>query len=118
MMIKGIGGIFWRTNDVEATKKWYREALKLDIESWNGTVIAPEAGSETIFSLFAKDDGYFPLEQQAMLNFQMHNLEESLRHLEQLGLPLAKQPIINEYGKFAWIEDPDGRLIELWERSN
>ncbi|HBS46024.1 MAG TPA: glyoxalase, partial [Paenibacillus sp.] len=23
---------------------------------------------------------------------------------------------ISEFGKFVWIEDPEGRLIELWEK--
>jgi len=26
-MIKGFGGIFWRTKNLEATKKWYSEVL-------------------------------------------------------------------------------------------
>jgi glyoxylase I family protein len=23
---------------------------------------------------------------------------------------------ISEYGKFIWIKDPEGRLVELWEK--
>ncbi|MNP86033.1 Glyoxalase-like domain protein [compost metagenome] len=51
-----------------------------------------------------------------MLNFQVHNLDETIEHLEQIGVPLAKNKETGEYGKFIWIEDPDGRLIELWEK--
>lgn len=51
-MIKGFGGVFWRTNNLEAVKKWYSEVLQLDIGEWNGTVIRPQAGNETVFFIF------------------------------------------------------------------
>ncbi|WP_308634071.1 VOC family protein [Paenibacillus silvisoli] len=115
-MIKGFGGIFWRTNNMEAVKKWYSEALKLDINDWNGTMIKPESDTKTIFSFFAADDSYFPTDQQVMLNFQVHDLDETIRHLERIGVPLAKEKESSEYGKFVWIKDPEGRMIELWEK--
>lgn len=115
-MIKGFGGIFWRTKNLEVIKKWYNEVLKIEIDNWNGTVIKSPSESETIFSFFTEDDRYFPVEQQVMLNFQVHNLDETIKHLEQMGVPLAKNKEISEFGKFIWIEDPEGRLIELWEK--
>ncbi|MNO07897.1 Glyoxalase-like domain protein [compost metagenome] len=51
-----------------------------------------------------------------MLNFQVQQLDAVLKHLEHIGVPLAKEPESSEYGKFVWIKDPDGRLIELWEK--
>lgn len=115
-MIKGFGGVFWRTNNLEVIKKWYSEVLQIDINQWNGTVIKPQAEQETIFSFFTGEDTYFPREQQVMLNFQVDNLEETIEHLEHIGVPLAKPKVEGEYGKFAWIEDPEGRLVELWEK--
>ena len=116
-MIKGFGGIFWRTKNLDVIKKWYSEVLKIDeIENWNGTVIKPQVGNETIFSFFAENDSYFPTEQQVMLNFQVHDLNETIKHLEQIGVPLAKEKEVSDYGKFIWIEDPEGRLVELWEK--
>lgn len=117
MMIKGFGGIFWRTNNIDVVKKWYNEALKLDIGDWNGTMIKPQLGNETIFSLFAEGDQYFPTEQQVMLNFQVFNLDETIKHLEEVGVPLEKDKETSEFGEFIWIKDPEGRLIELWEKS-
>lgn len=114
-MIKGFGGIFCRTKNVEVVKKWYSEVLKIEFEDWNGTVIKPQQGNETIFSFFAENDRYFPTEQQVMLNFQVHDMDETIQHLEQMGVPLAKDKESSEYGTFIWIEDPEGRLIELWE---
>jgi len=116
MMIKGFGGIFWRTKNLDTIKKWYSEVLKIDLETWNGTIIKPHSENETIFSFFAEGDSYFPLEQQVMLNFQVDNLDETIKHLEQIGVPHVKEKEIGEYGKFIWIEDPEGRRIELWEK--
>ena len=115
-VIKGFGGIFWRTKNLEVVKKWYSEVLKIEIENWNGTIIKPHSGNETIFSFFAEDDSYFPTEQQVMLNFQVYNLNETIKHLEQIGVPLVKEKEISEFGKFIWIEDPEGSLVELWEK--
>lgn len=116
MMIKGFGGIFWRTKNVDAIKRWYSEVLNLEFEGWNGTIIKPQAGNETIFSFFSEDDLYFPPEQQVMLNFQVDNIDEFIKHLEQMGVPLEKNKETNDYGAFIWIKDPEGRLIELWEK--
>ncbi|MBD3919159.1 glyoxalase [Paenibacillus sp. PR3] len=115
-MIKGFGGIFWRTQNLELIKKWYSEVLQIEIDNWNGTVIKSDSGSETIFSFFTEDDSYFPPDQQVMLNFQVHNVNETIKHLEQIGVPLAKDKEVTDYGTFVWIKDPEGRLIELWEK--
>ncbi|MEK0313892.1 VOC family protein [Cohnella sp. 56] len=115
-MIKGFGGVFWRTKNLEATKKWYSDVLKIDIENWNGTVITPDAENKTIFSFFAENDSYFPTNQQVMLNFQVHNLNETIEHLAQIGVPLAKPKEAGDFGQFVWVKDPDGRLVELWEK--
>jgi len=117
-MIKGFGGVFWRTKNLELIKSWYSQVLKIDINDWNGMVIKNQEGSETVFSFFGEHDGYFPADQQVMLNFQVHSMDEMIKHLEQLGVPLAKNQEVNEFGKFVWIKDPEGRLIELWEKKN
>ncbi|MDD9269443.1 VOC family protein [Paenibacillus sp. GCM10023248] len=115
-MIKGFGGVFWRTKNLEVVKKWYSEVLKIEIDNWNGTVIKPQAGNETIFSFFTEDDNYFPTEQQVMLNFQVHSLDETMKHLAHMGVPLAKDKESSDFGSFIWIKDPEGRLVELWEK--
>ncbi|WGT36755.1 glyoxalase [Lysinibacillus sp. 1 U-2021] len=115
-MIKGFGGIFWRTKNLASVKKWYSETLMLEINDWNGTIIKPQEGNETIFSFFTEQDNYFPAEQQVMLNFQVHDVNEMIKHLEHLDVPLAKPLKCTEFGKFIWIKDPEGRLIELWEK--
>ncbi|MEK4275679.1 hypothetical protein CXK86_30780 [Paenibacillus sp. BGI2013] len=67
-------------------------------------------------TVFIENDSYFPTEQQVMLNFQVHNLNETMKHLEQISVLLAKKKEISEFGKFILNEVPEGRLVELWEK--
>ena len=116
MNITGFGGIFWRTKNLEEIKKWYSKVLNIEIENWNGTIIKPQSDNETVFSFFSESDSYFPTEQQVMLNFQVENLDDSIKHLEKMGIPPVMDKTVNGFGQFIWIEDPEGRRIELWEK--
>ncbi|RLQ94480.1 VOC family protein [Falsibacillus albus] len=116
MKIEGFGGIFWRTKNLEDIKSWYSKVLNIEIENWNGAILTPQPGNETVFSFFTEDDPYFPTNQQVMLNFQVENLDDSIKHLEEIGVPIVMEKAVDEYGKFIWIEDPEGRRIELWEK--
>ncbi|WP_096272440.1 VOC family protein [Paucisalibacillus globulus] len=115
MNVLGIGGVFLRVEKIEELKEWYQEVLSISLEDWNGTILHPKSGNETVFSFFKKDSDYFPKKHDVMLNFQVENMEECLSHLDRLGIPLVKQVEKSEYGTFATIEDPEGRWIELWE---
>jgi xylose isomerase len=61
--------------------------LGIKFRYWNGTIIKPHSGNETIFSFFTADDSYFPTEQQEMLNFQVYNLNETIK-----GIPVELHP--------------------------
>lgn len=116
MKIKGFGGVFWRTKDVDALVQWYKEVLGIVMGEWNGTIMQQQSGNETVFSFFTNENNYFPLEQSVMLNFQVEDMKACIEHLQQKGIPLLKEPEVSEYGTFIWISDPDGRWIELWEK--
>jgi predicted enzyme related to lactoylglutathione lyase len=114
--IIGFGGVFWRTKQMDTLKTWYSEVLGIPMEEWNGAIITPGSGNQTVFSFFSEESDYFPKEQSVMLNFQVKSMEECLKHLEQKGVPLLRKPEKSEYGTFTWIADPEGRWIELWEK--
>ena len=50
-----------------------------------------------------------------MINYRVDNLDELLAQLRQGGVEIAGGPEAAENGKFAWILDPDGNKVELWE---
>jgi len=43
------------------------------------------------------------------------NLAEMLAQLRAAGIAVIGGPESHENGKFAWIMDPDGNKMELWE---
>ncbi|MEH6996482.1 VOC family protein [Neobacillus drentensis] len=117
MNVIGFGGVFWRSSNISELKKWYKEVLGIPLDNeWNGTIFPSKEGNETIFSLFKEDSDYFPMEQQVMLNFQVEDMNECVKHLQKLGISLLKEPEKSEFGTFTWIADPEGRRIELWEK--
>jgi predicted enzyme related to lactoylglutathione lyase len=50
-----------------------------------------------------------------MINYRVENLDELLEALRQEGVEIDPKREDFEYGRFAWIMDPEGNRIELWE---
>jgi catechol 2,3-dioxygenase-like lactoylglutathione lyase family enzyme len=120
--VTGIGGVFFKTPDSQATAAWYRDRLGLPIEPWGGSVLhwrtlddAEERGY-TVWSPFALDaDKFDPSDQPFMMNYRVDDLAALLDELRAGGVQIVGELEQHENGKFAWIMDPDGRKIELWE---
>ncbi|MEZ5986522.1 MAG: VOC family protein [Hyphomonas sp.] len=119
----GLGGVFFRCRDVEATRAWYQRVLGMHIDDYGGTSFGhaesaarfPE-GSRTIWAPFKADSDYFkPSEADYMLNLMVDDFDGMLEQLKAEGVALEGEPMIESYGKFAWVMDPDGRKIELWQ---
>jgi predicted enzyme related to lactoylglutathione lyase len=50
-----------------------------------------------------------------MINYRIDNMAEMLAALQRNGVQILKGPESDENGTFAWILDPDGNKVELWE---
>ena len=50
-----------------------------------------------------------------MQNFRVENLLHLLDELKNEGVIIVGDMETYDYGKFAWILDPEGNKIELWE---
>jgi predicted enzyme related to lactoylglutathione lyase len=50
-----------------------------------------------------------------MINYRIDNLAELLAQLQRNGVEILKGPDSDDNGTFAWILDPDGNKVELWE---
>ncbi len=116
MKTLGLGGVFLRMQNVDKMIEWYREVLKIEFLDWNGAIFLPAQESCTIFSFFSEENDYFPLNQRVMLNFQVDDMEEFLKHIQDLKIEIIKEPEKSEFGHFVWIKDPEGNLIEVWQR--
>ena len=50
-----------------------------------------------------------------MINYRVENLDELLKLLRSEGVEVDDRLEEYDYGRFAWIMDPEGNRIELWE---
>ena len=115
----GIGGVFFRSADPEALYRWYERHLGLRREGDTAVVLrwADDAPTgSTVFAIFPRDTSYFgPSGQQFMVNVRVHDLDGLLARLAAEGVTIDPRREDYPYGRFAWIVDPDGNRVELWE---
>ncbi|MGH9523667.1 MAG: VOC family protein, partial [Terriglobales bacterium] len=99
---------------------WYEKHLGLaqDAESHTVDFKSKDAqtGEEahTYWSLFKSDTKYLePSTSTFMINYRVADMDAVLSALESEGIEiLGRQD--EDYGRFAWIMDPEGNKIELW----
>ncbi len=120
--ITGIGGIFFKsTGDHAALAAWYQKHLGLRLEEFGGAILKwPEDTAEdrglTVWHVADKGHQVVQPEQSSfMINYRVDDLVELLAQLRAGGVEVIQGPESHENGKFAWIMDPDGNKVELWE---
>jgi len=120
--ITGIGGVFFKSKgDNAELAKWYQEHLGMPAEDWGGAILRwPDDKAEdkglTVWHLAASDSKWFsPSDSSFMINYRVDNLDDMISQLRASGVEIVKGPESAENGKFAWVMDPDGNKVELWE---
>lgn len=116
--ITGIGGVFIKSADPHALSAWYRDKLGIEIESWGGAVLkqSPQSPPQAVWSPFEEGTQYFePSKRDVMINFAVDDLNAYLKEIEARGVKVVGKMETDPNGKFAWMIDPDGTKIELWE---
>jgi len=56
-----------------------------------------------------------PSGREFMLDFAVDDMDAFLARLKAKGVPILKRDDSDPSGKFAWLLDPDGTKIELWQ---
>lgn len=123
--VTGIGGIFFKARDPKQLMAWYNQHLGLSAPttedetyvtfSWRESDALNRDGS-TVWALFPQDTSYFaPSASPFMINYRVADLDGLLEQLRAEGVTVEERIEEFEYGRFAWITDPEGNRIELWE---
>ena len=69
-----------------------------------------------VWAIFPRTTTYFrPSHADFMMNFRVTNLDALLNALKEEGVEIDPNREDYEYGRFAWVMDPEGNRIELWE---
>jgi len=128
-MIDGIGGAFLFSNDTKKLAAWYRDYLGIVPEGEDpecGSIYAsfeyrdianPEIKRTIAWSIMPTDQDIKDKPRTGKINYTVKNMEEILSHLKSKGVAIEKTETYPGMGIFAWLKDPDGNPIELWEPS-
>src|SRR6266853_2607006 len=118
--VTGIGGVFFKVKDPKGMAAWYR--TNLGIQSRGGYTDFtwrdkdhPEEIGRTVWRIFPTNTTYFGQSSSSlMINYRVANLDRMLEQLRRGDVKIEKVED-SDYGRFAWIMDPEGNRIELWE---
>ena len=119
--VTGIGGIFFKCNDPDKMKEWYKTHLGLDTNEYGATFEWKEASDSTKngstqWSPFPETTKYFePSTKDFMINYRVADLEALVEELKKEGVTIVDEIETYDYGKFVHIIDIEGNKIELWE---
>ena len=117
----GLGGIFFKAKDPKTLYEWYRQHLGIESAADGSGAMwrdadHPEVPGCNVWAIFPQETKYFaPSQSSFMINFRVENLDELLKALREEGVQVDPKVEEAEYGKFAWIMDPEGNRVELWE---
>jgi predicted enzyme related to lactoylglutathione lyase len=120
--VTGLGGLFFKAEDPEALYTWYEKHLGIKRGPHGAVDFVWRENKEhskegkTVWAIFPKSTTYFqPSGSSFMMNFRVADLDGLLNALKEEGVEIDPHRENYEYGRFAWIVDPEGNRIELWQ---
>lgn len=123
--VDGIGGVFLYANDAKALSNWYSHHFGLRLETYeDNKVFGTEFkyrrlgdSSRVDSTVFSISNSKTPLpaeRRECVINYRVRDLSGFLDQLRADGIPVEKTEDF-DYGRFAWIKDPEGNRIELYQ---
>ena len=127
--VTGIGGVFLKANDPAALADWYTRHFGLAFQSAGGDC---GPGQNYWLEFVARDDrdpakrvatvfaiqsaqSHLPAERHAVeINYRVPDMERFISQLTNSGIAVEKREDY-DYGRFAWIRDPENNRIELYQ---
>jgi predicted enzyme related to lactoylglutathione lyase len=128
-MVTGIGGAFLFSNDSKRLVAWYRDCLGIVAEGQDSECDSiyktyeyrdlenPEIKKTIVWAIIPAKHDIKDKPRTGKINYTVKNMAEVLSHLKSKGVAIEKTEEYPSMGIFAWLKDPDGNPIELWEPS-
>lgn len=137
--VDGVGGVFVFSAEAATLAAWYEEVLGLEFEGgdaaggaayqvfWAVDPDDPDRRVDTTFAIMPAREGHdfrraalgaepesMYGDQPFMVNLRVRDLDGAVARAERHGVTVLKRQD-EPYGRFAWIRDPDGNRIELYQ---
>ena len=122
--VDGIGGVFIYADDPEHLAAWYEKHLGIPLEenpdgSYYHVFVyrkRRQVGNmaSTTWAIFPAEHKPLPKEKKAMVNYRVTDIQKMIKQLQANGIQIDRFESY-DYGHFAWLNDPEGNPIELFE---
>lgn len=116
--VTGLGGFFFVAEHPEELAQWYQDMLGIAIPPTeaDGEVFTTTAGP-LVFSPSSGDDKMEDLlgPRGWGLNLRVANLDAMVAQLVSAGVDVRVDPTEYPFGRFAFLKDPEGNQLQLWE---
>jgi predicted enzyme related to lactoylglutathione lyase len=120
--VTGIGGVFFKAKDATALRAWYKRYLGIDVQEWGGASFdwtdpqgKPVQGTTAWLIDPQESDHFAPSSASFMVNYRVEDLRGLVKDLRSEGCNVLDEIDESEYGEFAWVIDPEGNKVELWQ---
>ena len=120
--VTGIGGIFFKARNAATLQAWYKRHLGIDVQPWGGAAFnwtdekgKPVAGTTAWLISPEESEQFAPSTAPFMVNYRVADLHALIEALKEEGCNVLENIDESEYGKFAWVIDPEGNKVELWQ---
>jgi catechol 2,3-dioxygenase-like lactoylglutathione lyase family enzyme len=125
LAVNGIGGVFLFSNKAKELTEWYTRHLGLEFTQYEGTNTwgtefyyrfdrDPSMRASTVFSISQTEKPLSPGRNEFEVNYRVDDLHAFIAQLEGDGVAVEKIEEF-DYGRFAWVRDPDNNRVELYE---
>jgi predicted enzyme related to lactoylglutathione lyase len=117
--ITGLAGVSVASKNPQELAAWYRDVLGITLEHWGGVSFRYDAPGHPPIVLWnampTNSEELAPSKRDFMINFAVDDLGAFIERLRKKGVKVLGRDDSDPFGKFAWIIDPDGTKIELWQ---
>src|SRR5258708_2187266 len=109
--VVGLGGLFFKADDPAKLYQWYETHLGIKANPRDGMIFTD--GGMVVWAIFPKSSKYFDAPGSAggagfMMNFRVDDIDALLEQLKQAAVEIDPKREDHEYGRFAWVMDPEG----------
>lgn len=125
-LIDGIGGAFLFSNNPKTLAAWYRDILGIFPDGHDAEASAeyrqfeyldledPRKKRSTTWAILQAESDVIGQVKTGRINYRVKSMTDMIAHLTTKGVLIEDQKDY-DYGKFAWITDPEGNKVELFE---
>lgn len=116
-LLKSVGAVRVFVTDLERSRSFYRDVLKLDERAEDfGWVLFNVGDTVLILAATAPEDNERRLVGRALeVSFCVDDIDAVYRELSAQGVPFDSPPEVQEWGgTLAFCRDPDGNVLTLW----